>query len=166
MNFNWIVIPLSALIPLLVGFIYYNKNVLGTAWMNASGMTEEKAKGANMAVMFGMTYVFSLMVAMALIAIVIHQAHLFSIVMNQPNAMDPTSEAGTMVKGFMDKYGNEFRTFKHGAFHGFLASIFLAMPVIGMNALYERRGGKYIFINWGFWAICMTLMGGVICQFA
>jgi hypothetical protein len=163
---NWTVIILTGLIPLLIGFIYYHEKVMGTAWMRASGMTHERMKGANMAVIFGLTFLFSVFVALALTGMVIHQFHLYSIIMNQPDAMNPASEAGGMVKAFMDKYGTEFRTFKHGAFHGFLASIFFALPVIGINALFERRGAKYIFINWGFWAICLLLMGGVICQFA
>ncbi|MCB1147601.1 MAG: DUF1761 family protein, partial [Leptospiraceae bacterium] len=33
-------------------------------------------------------------------------------------------------------------------------------------AMFERRGTKYIFINWGYWAITITLMGGVICEFS
>ena len=80
--------------------------------------------------------------------------------------MDPTSEAGSLVKAMMDKYGHEFRTFKHGALHGFLSSIFIVLPVIGINALFERRGGKYILIHWAYWAITFLLMGGVVCQFA
>jgi hypothetical protein len=42
----------------------------------------------------------------------------------------------------------------------------LVLPVIGTNALFERKSGKYIFINWGYWAVSMTLMGGTICQWA
>lgn len=163
---NWIVTLVTALIPLLTGFIYYNEKVVGKAWMNASGMTPEKMQGTNMAALFGLTFVLSFMLAMSMNFLVIHQAHLNSIIAGQPNFMDPTSEAGSMVKAMMDKYGHEFRTFKHGAFHGFLSSIFLVLPIIGINAMFERRGGKYIFIHWAYWAITFLLMGGVTCQFA
>lgn len=164
--FNWPVILLTALIPMVIGFIYYHPKVLGTAWMSATKLSMEDMKGSNMAMIFIVTYIFSVLIAMFMPSIVIHQSHLYSIVQGQPNFMDPTSEAGMMVKGMMDKYGHEFRTFKHGMLHGFISSVFYVLPIIGTNALYERRGGKYIFINWGFWAIVLMLMGGSMCQFS
>lgn len=163
---NWIVILLSGLIPMIIGFIYYSEKVAGRAWMNASGMTAEKIQGSNMAVILGVSLLFSLFLALGMYGLVVHQSHLYSLVQNQPNFMDPTSEAGSMVKAMMDKYGTNFRTFKHGALHGFIASVLLALPIIGMNALFERRGGKYIFIHWAYWAITFLIMGGVICQWA
>ena len=66
----------------------------------------------------------------------------------------------------MDKYGNNFRTFKHGFVHGILAGIFLALPLIAVNALFEKKGVAYIAINAGFWTINLALMGGVICAFS
>ncbi|HNL85462.1 MAG TPA: DUF1761 domain-containing protein, partial [Chitinophagales bacterium] len=63
------------------------------------------------------------------------------------------------------RYGNEFRTFHHGALHGALSGLFLIFPVLSINALFERKSWKYIFINSGFWIISFALMGGIICQF-
>ena len=63
----------------------------------------------------------------------------------------------------INKYGNEFRTFKHGAFHGLVTVMFLILPIISMNALYENKSWKYIFIHVGYWALSLSLMGGVIC---
>jgi hypothetical protein len=63
----------------------------------------------------------------------------------------------------MAKYGNNFRTFKHGALHGFISAFLMVLPVIGTNALFERKGFKYIAINVGFWIINFTIMGGIIC---
>jgi hypothetical protein len=59
---------------------------------------------------------------------------------------------------FMSKFGSEFRTFKHGA----MAGIFLFLPVLGTNALFERKSWKYIFINAGYWMVSATLVGCVI----
>jgi hypothetical protein len=97
--------------------------------------------------------------------IVIHQAHLYSLIAAEPNASDPTSEAGAMVKAFMDKFGSNYRTFKHGAFHGILAGLFLALPLLAINSLFERKSWNYIFINAGYWIVCLAIMGGVICAF-
>ena len=66
----------------------------------------------------------------------------------------------------LQTYGNEFRNFTHGAIHGAIAGIGLALPMVTTNALFERKGFKYIAINSGYWIVCLILMGGFICQFA
>jgi hypothetical protein len=55
--FNFGIMALAALVPMIIGFIWYHKAVFGKAWMAASGMTDEKAKGGNMPVIFGLSYV-------------------------------------------------------------------------------------------------------------
>lgn len=64
---------------------------------------------------------------------------------------------------FMADYGNVFRTFKHGALHGTIAGIFIALPIIGTNALVERKSAKYIFINAGYWVVTLAIMGAIVC---
>jgi hypothetical protein len=87
--------------------------------------------------------------------------------MNEDGIMnwDATSEAGKMVSDFLKRYGSNFRTFKHGVLHGTISGIMLATPVIGVNALFERKGFKYVAINAGFWIVSFALMGGVVCAF-
>ncbi len=160
---NFWIIFVAALVPLFVGFIWYNPKVLGKKWMEAAGMTEEKMQGANMAVIFGVTYLLAVFLAGAMISVVIHQISTIAILSNQPDSADPNSEASMMLKKFIDLFGTSYRTFKHGAFHGTLAGITMALPVLGINALFERKGFKYIAINAGFWIITMALMGGIIC---
>ena len=166
MHINFVVLLLAALIPMIVGFIWYNPKTLGTAWMKAADVSEDKMKGANMAVIFGLSFLFAIMLAMAEQFIVIHQYHVYSIFQGDPTMQDPNSATSLMIADFMAKYGNNFRTFKHGALHGTIAGIMIALPIIGTNALFERKGGKYIFINAGYWTITLALMGGVICAFA
>ncbi len=165
MDLNFPIVFAAALIPLLVGFVYYHPKVFGTAWMKAAGMAEDGPK-PNMILVFGLTYLFSVMMGVALIGIVIHQMGLFSSVMDHPDLKDPNSPLNAMLKDFMAKYGNNFRTFKHGALHGTMSAIFFALPVFGINSLFERKGWKYFLINLGYWVIALALMGGVICQFA
>jgi hypothetical protein len=61
-------------------------------------------------------------------------------------------------------FGGDFRTFKHGALHGTITGIGLALPIVAVNAMFERKGVKYILINAGFWTLCLIVMGGIICQ--
>jgi hypothetical protein len=98
--------------------------------------------------------------------------HLYSILINEPGFLDPvthkpstTSEIGMLYTNFLAKYGNNFRTFKHGALHGTLLAFFIVMPVIAINAMFERKGFKYIAINAGYWIVSLALMGGLVCAF-
>lgn len=161
--FNWLALFVAALIPLVVGFIWYHERVFGNAWMKASGVNPGNPGGAQMARIFGMTYFFSLLLAMMLQSIVIHQMHVMSILMNEPGIQDPNSEISKWLAEFMGKYGDNFRTFKHGAFHGILSGIFLALPILGINALFERRSARYILLHAGYWIVTLALMGGVVC---
>ena len=43
-SMNWLAILVSALIPLIIGAIWYHPKVFGTAWMHATGITEDKIK--------------------------------------------------------------------------------------------------------------------------
>lgn len=160
---NFLAVLVAALVPMVVGFIWYNPKVLGNAWMKSIGVTDaEKMKeGANMALIFGLSFVFSLMLALTMNPMVIHQMGIMSLLADVPEARDGKVEL--LLNGNPVDYMNKFRTFGHGAFHGFLYGIFLVIPFIGTNALYERRGFNYIAINAGYWILNMMLMGGIIC---
>jgi hypothetical protein len=162
---NILIVALAALIPLVVGFIWYNQKVFGNVWLRVSGVDPNPEKKPNMALIFGLTYVLSFLIAMAMNFIVIHQMHVFSVMANEPGIMDAGSETNNYLLDFMSRYGDRFRTFKHGAFHGFIAGFMMAMPVLGINAMFERKGFKYIAINGLYWMVSMALMGGIICAF-
>src|SRR5882762_8312540 len=99
------ILLLTALVPMIVGFIWYNSKVFGTAWMKAAGVSEEKMKGGNMLVIFGFTYLLSFFAAFSIQFMVIHQYHLYSILANEPGMKDSNSEISMLVKNFMEKYG-------------------------------------------------------------
>jgi hypothetical protein len=166
MGVNYIAILAATLVPLALGFIWYNPKIgFGNAWMRTSGMTPEKAKSMNMAVLLGVSALLALFFAFGVQSIVVHQNHLMSILMTQPDFREAGSQSSEMYKQVMDQYGHSYRTFGHGFFHGFLAGIMLALPIVGTNALYEGRGFKYIAINSGYWILSMAFMGGIICGF-
>jgi hypothetical protein len=129
-------------------------------------VTEESMKNSNMLKIFGLTYLLSFFLSFSLQYLTIHQLSLWAIVAGQPDYMNPSSEAGQMVTAFLEKYGNEFRSFKHGLLHGVISAISIALPILGIVALFERKTAKYIFIHLGYWAITLGIMGGIICAYA
>lgn len=165
MEMNFMIIALTALVPLILGFLWYNPKTFGNAWMESAGLKQEDLEGSNMAKVFILTYVLSFLIAMILQPIVIHQFAIYSILMNEPGMADPNSEVSQTLNAFMDKYGNNFRTFKHGSLHGALAGIFLIFPIMAINAMFERKGFKYIAINAGYWIVSLSLMGGILCAY-
>jgi hypothetical protein len=97
---------------------------------------------------------------------VIHQSAIDSILVDEPGFQVAGSELDVYYQDFMSKYGQNFRTFKHGVFHGVLYALLFATPIIGILALFERKSFKYVAIHAGYWIITLGLMGGLICQFA
>ncbi len=160
MEMNFLALAAAALSALVVGFVWYNPNVFGNAWMKAADMTEDKMKGANMAKIFILAFIFAFILAMAMQMLTIHQIGAMGMVgVDIENAL-PSYAA------FMADYGAAHRTFGHGAFHGVMSGIFVALPIIGTNALFERKGAKYILINSGYWIVTMGVMGAIVCGWA
>lgn len=157
MEINFLALLAAAASTLVIGFIWYNPKVFGTIWMKESGTTEDKMKGANMALIFGMAVFYAFLMAMILQFLTIHQWGAIGMIGGDATNAKPSFTA------FMNDYGTAFRTFKHGMLHGFISGLFLALPIVGTNALFERRSWKYILISGGYWIVCFMVMGGIIC---
>lgn len=157
---NWYVILGSSLVTFVIGFIWYNPKVFGTIWMREAGITEEKAKTANMAKVFGLTFLFALMLAFFLPQIVIHQVAAAQLTGGDVSAALPSYHA------FIADYATHHRHFGHGALHGGMLALFVVLPAMAINALFEMKSAKYVLINAGYFFVCLALMGGIICQWA
>lgn len=155
-------LAVSALVPLVAGAIWYNPKVFGTAWMRASGITEAQVQSGNMAVIFGLTYALGFFASLTINFLVIHQAHVFSALMSEPGFGEAGSATMAYLEDFMSQFGDNYRTFKHGALHGTLTGITFALPIIGIVSLFERKGWAYIGIHAGYWTLTLALMGGII----
>ncbi|MCF8257008.1 MAG: DUF1761 domain-containing protein [Flavobacteriales bacterium] len=163
---NLLVLLAAAIIPTVIGFIWYNPKVFGNAWMKAADMSEEKMKGANMAVIFGVSLLLSFLLAFSMAPIVIHQFGVMGMLESAMRPESPTmAEATTLFNSLMETYGSNHRHFGHGALHGAMTALLLVLPIMGTNALFERKSFKYIAINAGYWAVTLAIMGGIVCQF-
>jgi hypothetical protein len=132
-SINWLSMIIAILLPMIIGFIYYHKALFGKAWMDSIGMTEEKAKQANMPVVFGLSFVMAFLLAFFML-----------------NFCNGLGQEG------------QYDTFKHGAFHGVFLTVVVVGPVLVTNGLFEQRSWKNMLINIGYWAITLALMGGVL----
>lgn len=68
---NFYMLFVAAAIPLAIGAVYYHPMVVGNAWMKTNGFTAAQLQKGNMAVIFGLSYIFSVLTAVMLSAVVI-----------------------------------------------------------------------------------------------
>lgn len=65
---NYFAIFVAALATFLIGGIWYSPLLFSNIWMKENGFTEEELKGANMAKIFGITFILELIIAFNLAA--------------------------------------------------------------------------------------------------
>jgi uncharacterized protein YqgC (DUF456 family) len=111
-----------------------------------------------------LAYFLSFMMGIMLFTLVVHQAHYYSLLMNEEGFGIEGSGITNEMANFMERFGTNFRTFKHGALHGTILGIFVALPILMINGLFERKKVKHGLVNAGYWTITLALMGGVLCQ--
>lgn len=159
MEFNVLAILVAAIVPMVLGFLWYNPVLFGNVWMREAGLTEEKMKSGNMGVIFGVSFLLSILLSFFTQTLSIHQFGALGMIGGDPalEGILPSYQA------FMDDYGNGYRTFKHGALHGLLAGIFIVFPIMATNGLFERKSWKLIFINTSYWTVALVIMNAIVC---
>jgi len=160
---NIVTLLIAAIVPMLVGFLWYSL-LFGKSWMQVAGMTEEKIKSGNMPLIFGLSYLMSFLASFLLFAMVVHQASLPSLFMGEEGFVTGSGDAFDQFTVLMEQFKGSFRTFKHGAFHGFFTGLLFVTPILAIQAMFERKGFKYVALNGGYWIVTLALMGGILCQ--
>lgn len=150
---------IAAFSTLLVGFVWYHPKVFGAIWMRETKLTDEDLQNGSMIKTFGLTFVLSILIGFAMEMMVIHQIGAMGMI----GGFDKIAEAKPSFTAFMADYGTAFRTYKHGALHGFMTGVLLAFPMVAINALFERKSWAYIFIHAGYWIACLTIIGAIVC---
>lgn len=157
MEINWIALLVASLTTLIIGFVWYHDSVFGKIWMREAGLTKEQLEKGNMFKIFGLTILYSLLITIIVQFLVIHQYGAFGMIGGEIETAKPSFAT------FMSEYGTAFRTFKHGALHGFMTGLLFALPMIAINGLFEHKSWKYILIHGGYWIVTLTIMGAIIC---
>jgi len=158
MEINFLALFVAALSTLVVGSVWYGP-LFGKVWMKENGFSEEELKQGSMVKIFGLTFVFSLFLALMMHFLCIHQFGPLGMI----GGPDFIETAKPSYAAFMLDYGDAYRTYQHGALHGFMSGLFLALPLVGINGLFERKSWKYIFVHSGYWTVVMTIMGAIVC---
>lgn len=138
---NYLALIVAALIPNVIGAIYYGP-LFGNMWRGALGKTEEELAPSNPALVYGGALLLSFILAFILN---------FFLQMGHKNV----SEAGELIVASNNTFG-------HGAFHGSMIALSIVMPVIVSLGLFHKTHWKVNLLNVLFWWLCIALMGGII----
>lgn len=65
-SINYLAVLVAAVSNFALGALWYSRALFGIPWMQASGMTEERAREANMGRIFGLAFVLELAAAFVL----------------------------------------------------------------------------------------------------
>ena len=159
---NWLIIPIAAIVPLVLGYVWYHQNVLGSKLAQITG--EPLSSGWSIGKIV-LIYLFSLVLAYVLTLMSVHQSAVFQLFFMDPALENASSEFSMFINDFMDKYGDRHRTFGHGVIHGTEAGFFFGLAFLGIPALIQGKPLKHIWIHLIFLMICCGLMGGLSCAY-
>lgn len=148
-----------AFVAFIFAFIYYHPKVLGTAWMNAAGFTEEQRNEKPSILNLALSLLFNLFISAGLLFLTVHQTALFSLVGGDPEILLNSSTAAVMAE-----HGENFRNVGHGVTHGVITYILFFLPIMGTNVLFEKKSIKLLWINSGYWLITLMVLGAIASQ--
>ncbi|NUQ26519.1 MAG: DUF1761 domain-containing protein [Saprospiraceae bacterium] len=138
MHVNWLAVVVSAIVPMVVGFLYYHPKVLGGVWMKANGFTLESIGTGPKPILFGVALLLSFMLSLWMAA----------------NVTGPGQDVAPD--------GHSYATFGHGVVHGLIHSVMFLLPILGTQSVFEKRGWAWVFVNLGYWAVTLSVMGGIL----
>ena len=96
---NFLSPVVAAFTTLLVGFIWYHPNFLGTLWIQEAGLTKDKSQKGNMFKIFGLTFVFSIFIGIIMQSLTIHQFGALGMIGGGTNLAEakPSFMAGVVI---------------------------------------------------------------------
>ena len=143
-HLNPFALIVAALVPMIMGFVYYHPKVLGNQWMRANGFTLESIGAGPKPVMYLLALGASFLLAFFIWANVTGAGGV-----DQLQVTDPID-------------GHSYVTFGHGVVHGVIMSVLVVLPIFVTMTIFEKRSWSWAFVNWGYWAITITLMAGIL----
>lgn len=158
---NFYMFFIVGIIPMIIGAIYYSEAIMGKKWMSVNGFSKEYLESGNMAVILGLAYLLSVVLAFGMSGIVIHQVSASQMFFGAAGAIAETDQQA--LTDLMEAYGDRHRNWRHGALHGVILAVFIALPLVAINSLFERRGAAYVGIHFGYWVLTLAAMGALLC---
>lgn len=156
---NFGILAASALIPMVLGYIWFHPNLFGgNKWYDLAKLHgDDRSDVSNVKLFF--TLILNFIIAFGLYNFTVHQMGAFGMVGGDAELLK-TGVGGA----FMDAYGHTHQNFGHGFFHGIIFTILIPLPILGYVSIFEKKSFGYFLVYLGYWAISLSLMGAVLSQ--
>jgi hypothetical protein len=160
-KFNWLLLFLTSLIPIILAYVWFKPKVYNLIFKDLNqSLFSFRYTPSNIILLFVLGFMYSITLSYQ----VIHQLHIQSLLMNEVGFLKGEGNAYKDLIYIFELYGKNFRSFKHGAFHGLLNSIFIVLPILVYSKYTSASSWRSVIFQWMFWMICGVLMGGIICE--
>jgi len=159
MDLNYLAFLLIAFIPLIIGMYWYHPQSFISKYSKLEFIDFKELGFTKVLVLF----LLSLLLVYGYISLIIHQMGFYELFFT--DIMQGHQEAESIVKEFLDKYGDKHRHFGHGVFHGAINAFVFALPYIWISAILDKRSKKYILHHFSYWLITSIIIGGCISEF-
>lgn len=162
---NFYMLPIAALIPLILGYVWYHPAVFGNRLAKNIGQSPDQIGTFGSFKKIGFVYLFSLLLSYIILLLSVHQLGAHLLFLGERQMEDPNYGAHAFLANFMEQYGERHRTFGHGVLHGLETGLFVSLALIGATTIIEGRPLKQVWPHIGFWVLCSALIGGVLAAF-
>lgn len=134
-SINWLMVFLSGVAFMALGFVWYGPMLFGKAWMKLSGYTSEslKKEQANMGKTYGISFLLSLLTAYILSHVIVFSLNFYG----YPKLTTGLISAFWMWLGFV-------------------------MPVQMTGWLFDKKPFNLLLINTGYQLVGMLIMGVIL----
>lgn len=139
---NFAAIFVSALIPMIMGFIYYHPSAMGTRWMSANGFVKENLSPPK-PVLYLLAFVCSFLLSFFFWGWVTGAGGMDQMQVTAPD-------------------GHSYVTFQHGVVHGVMFSITVLMPIFITMKIFEMRKWSWAWVNILYWSLTIIIMCGIL----
>ena len=135
MNFsdiNFLAVFVAALAAFILGSIWYSV-LFGKAWQKELGMSDEELEGANMAMIFGSSFLMMLIMAFGM---------------------------GMLLQGHSCQ--DTELTMTIGLYHGLMIGVLFVGTSQAINYLYQRKSIKLWLIDASYQILFLGIMGAIL----
>jgi len=158
MNLNYPAFALISLLPVIIGYIWYNPK--WTLFTSAEPHIDfSKISIFKVFILF----ILSLTIVYGYMNVIIHQMGFYELFFT--DIMMGSEEAKQITEDFLSTYGDKHRHFGHGVFHGAINAFVFALPFIGSYAILNGKPTKFVLYHFGYWLITSLVIGGLISEF-
>ncbi|MFK7979531.1 MAG: hypothetical protein AB8G86_06090 [Saprospiraceae bacterium] len=160
MNLNYLAFFLIAFIPLIIAAFWYHPKSIVVKWAQMDDLINPLTLRPLQVIW---AFLLSFTLVYGYINLTIHQMGFYELFFT--DIMLGSEEAKQITVDFLAKYGQKYRNFGHGVFHGALNAFLFALPFVGLQALLNNKKTKYVLFHFSYWLLTSMIIGGLISEF-